>query len=121
MTLITREHVFHHFLFNIPAGFPYKYRRSVEWLEDHHHGINYSARGISYEGTTIIENFPADAVSVKGKQKEDFVGRFYKNVINIEHLDDSPKIEKNTDYCSYHNKLGYARVCSYYNVKILAS
>ena len=119
MTLITGENVTHHFLFNAPSGgFPYKYRQSIEWLEDRHHGIPYSARGISFDGD-IFRHFPAEVVYVKGQQKAEFMSRFYNRVVNLEYEEDSPKIVKTKDYCSYHNQMGYSWVCSNKNAYVL--
>ena len=121
LTLITQDNVVHHFLFDTPkGGFPYEHRRSVEWLEDHHHGIYYGTMGIAFNGDIFL-HFPARVVYVKGQLKEKFMEKIYDRVINLEYLSDSPKIAKTVDYCTYHNKMGYSWVCSNNNARMLKS
>ena len=119
MTLITQENVVHHFLFNAPAdGFPHKHRSSIKWLEDYLHGISYSARGISFD-SNIFQHFPANVVYVKGQQKEKFMLDYYDIVVNLESQDNSPKILRTAEYCTYHNKMGYSWVCSKSNAHMI--
>lgn len=99
-------------------------KESVVWLENNHHKIKYSSgyihvNEIHYIVKKFIDYKNYDCIYVKGNQKENFLQslKFDVEIINLDCIDDSPKLS-NTEHECIHHTCNYSN-CAIVNVKTL--
>ncbi|KAK9878076.1 hypothetical protein WA026_020714 [Henosepilachna vigintioctopunctata] len=115
-----------HFIFKPPqeySALSTRDKKSVSYLERHHHGLRYSDGYVNYEEiNSILTKYLTDVniVYVKGCQKYNFiVGRFneiggtFPLVLNVELSDCNPPVpnlERKIPICMSHTGRGHKSV-----------
>lgn len=100
-------------------------KRQIRWLEKNHHSLCYSDGYVNLsELSNILERFVSSDVEViftKGHQKAEVLRQHLdKPIINLEYVNDIPKLIPTTTNCCMHHK-NKLKNCSVYNVKLLCN
>ncbi|EFA13343.1 hypothetical protein TcasGA2_TC005298 [Tribolium castaneum] len=110
------------------------YRKQVKYLERYHHLLRYND-GLEAQKNVVgiirkflhlneLKNSESDIIIyVKGYVKEDFLRKILLDscvrIVNLEKIDESPKLCKTRRRCEFHNLDNYDFMCSLNNAKCI--